>query len=132
LFSGKVITGYTTYADQIEKELNETRHDLSLCEDGIANANNDIASFLSGLANMKSISDVCRTELNSTKSALDMYGKEKSSLQAEKDGLELKYNNLAIHAATDMCCVRGVKIASWSIVDDFILCSGNKTINCTG
>ncbi|MBI3191014.1 hypothetical protein HYZ41_04920 [archaeon] len=128
---GKVITGYATYTGEVVKVLNETKSDLSVCETGLTNANNDIAKYLSDIAVMKPLFDTCKTNLNSTQTLLETCGKEKTSLKAENAETELKYDALASHAAMDICCLRGVTVASWSIVDNFILCSGNKTVSCT-
>lgn len=136
-FTGKTLTGYVTYSASLADELNQTKLNLSACSTQLSSTSSQLTVCQSDNTKLKSYVDMakssaqaCATDLSIANSSLGSCKTDNENLKSQKEFFESNYNKLAENAAADICCARGITMASWSINDSFILCSGNRTVNC--
>ncbi len=138
-FFGKTVTSFLVYSGSISKELNETRTNLTICnaqlterDAQLSGANSLITTCQNETAVLKTNVEACTSNMNSINASFESCKVNNTYLESQKKIVESDYEKLAENAASDLCCPRGIKTASWSINDSFILCgSGNRTVNCT-
>ena len=148
-FVGNTMTGYVTYSESLEQQLNETHNKFldmkaqyETCDAYLGNANSNIASLNTSL-------NACSTDMFSQKLAVTSCNNEKERLGREKSDLSTSlsscrseqvsstesYKQLARNSVKAICCsfgdVQSGSVRNWNITNNSIVCTGNYTINCT-
>ena len=152
------ITGFVTYQENIESELNNTVQELTQtktelsqtfdekenCLSNLASEKNNLASCQNNLQKGKSDVVACESSLSTTTNKLTQKNQQLDTCNADKEAVESllqnresSYNELLKNSVINTCCsvfdVRAGNIVSWSMHDNAIDCnSGTNTINCTG
>ncbi|MFH1420448.1 MAG: hypothetical protein ABIG30_00600 [Candidatus Aenigmatarchaeota archaeon] len=149
IFVGSNVTGYMTYTDSVEKQLNETQTNLNetillygACQNNLINCAESDMSTSKNLescnANMtETRSSYTLLELNYSKkeAILDLCVSEKESYINSYNAWKSNYNKLIVSSAKAMCCsdnTEGLNITFTVTPMHAIDCSGVEyMINCT-
>jgi septal ring factor EnvC (AmiA/AmiB activator) len=145
------ITGFVTYQENIESELNdvtselaETKTELSkniaekeTCLTDLATESSNLISCRSNLQKGQADIIECESSLSAANQQLDACRNDKESLELLLQERESSYNELLRNSVINTCCsvfdVRSGNTVSWSLENNKIVCdTGGNAINCTG
>ena len=148
----ETMTGYLTYGENMELELNKTRDILLItqdklkaiqsseqgCQNNLLVTEGKLNSCNQRLSNSESFLLACESERDNLKTYSEELNTLIDTCETERDELEVKYedastslSNLIGNTVSLICCRPGIEISQWEIVDDEIVCSGPFTVNCT-
>ncbi len=148
ILSGR-ITGFVTYASDLESTLNETAKQLDIESQLRATCDSALASTKSGLSlcNDKLYSSqgylvTCEKDRDDLSSYSARLNEQFSSCDAQREELNAKYTNetenyktIVRNSVKAICCSFGdLQIGNsrnWGITNNQIVCGGNYTVNCT-
>lgn len=149
------ITGFVTYTQDMEQELNETTIALDNTKVKLDECNTNLFNSLdkiTDLENRLQDSSGLLIECEGVKADLNSYANELNALlttcEGEKAEVEKNYQDsldtiadlentrdtVIKKSARSVCCsfadVENSVIRNWTVVDNGVVCDGNHTINC--
>ena len=150
IFASLSITGFVTYQDTLEEELNTTKANLSAtnqelteCSENLLKEEGDLSSCITSLENTKSFHDSCKndvanrdSQISSLNSDLSTCNSQKSSVENDLTASRDNFNKLAANSARASCCTVADLIQGttqyWGISDNSVVCGSDKsyTVNC--
>lgn len=138
-FYSNAITGYVTYSESLQKEVNDTKTGLVLCKTDLSNSESvfsscksDLSTAQSDLQATQSNLDICTGRINTLNSNVVECTKEKESLKQQFQSAQQNYQSIATNSAKVICCRPGLASTNWDISNNSIVCTGSQLLNCTG
>lgn len=146
------LTGYITYQESLEDELNKTKNILAEKENqlsSVTSANDacktelqtklsELGACNSKLSESESYLVSCETERDDLKeyskeinSLLVTCEQERSDFSTKYNEISAEYSSLVKNTAADVCCRPGIENSNWGIVYSRVVCYGDFTVDCT-
>ena len=146
------ITGYITYQESVEAELNATKNILSvtqaslnemtkerdICENNLKDRVAELTACNNKLSQSESYLVNCENERNElqdyTRELNELFANcesVKEELQSSYEDLSTDFSELIRNTPADVCCRPGIEVSEWSVIDNRIVCHGELVVNCT-
>ncbi len=143
------ITGFVTYASDLESRLNETLQQLNAesrlraeCEAYLNSTKANLNTCSDKLTSSQSYLTTCEKERSDLKSYSNQLNSLFSSCDTERADFKSKYANetenykkIVRSSVRAICCSFGDSatgtVRSWGIESNHIVCYGNFSVNCT-
>lgn len=149
LFVNSGITGYFSYTQALEKQVNSLQDDVSAVKGFLNSCSNDLtatnqslaecgataAAYKSNLAECVANRDVDRQLIDAANANLTQCRASEEQFKARLEISDSNYAQLAANSAKSACCSFGDAqsgtVRQWSVINNSISCTGNRTVNCT-